>query len=167
MKEVWNGEAKRTSGGLTKQHLKRNKRGKVVSRRRSAASKKRWPNGPPGGLDLKSRKSPRKSSRKSPRKSHRKSHRKSPRKSKRSGAWNTTRDKKGSWHIHKGHYRQKIVANDKIRWVTRRSGRHRGAFSKNVDPRRSIQRDLATHAKGLNSGGNGGRTDSRYVRKTN
>jgi len=36
---VWAGEIKRTRGGLTKDDLVRNKKGKIVSRRRSAAAK--------------------------------------------------------------------------------------------------------------------------------
>ncbi len=34
--EVWNGSAKHTSGGLTKESLMKNKRGKVVSKKRHA-----------------------------------------------------------------------------------------------------------------------------------
>ena len=37
---VWKGELKKTSGGLTKPMLMKNKRGKVVSKRKSEASKK-------------------------------------------------------------------------------------------------------------------------------
>lgn len=172
MRMVWNGTAKHTAGGLTKEHLMKNKRGKIVSKKRHAIAKKRWPNGPPGGLDLKKRKSPgkksRKPTRKSPKRSKSAKRSKSPKKvkAKQSAAWNKKRDQKGSWHLSPGHQRQKIVVNGKIRWVTRRSsGKNRGSFEKNVDPRRSIQRDLATHAKKLNKGGNGGRADSRYVRK--
>ena len=36
---VWRGEIKRTKGGLTKADLMKNKSGKIVSRRRSAAAK--------------------------------------------------------------------------------------------------------------------------------
>jgi len=36
---VWRGEIKRTKGGLTKDDLMKNKSGKIVSRRRSAAAK--------------------------------------------------------------------------------------------------------------------------------
>ena len=35
---VWRGEAKKTAGGLTKKDLMRNSRGKIVSRRKSAAA---------------------------------------------------------------------------------------------------------------------------------
>ena len=38
--EVMHGTARRTSGGLRKQHLKYNKRGKIVSKRASARAKK-------------------------------------------------------------------------------------------------------------------------------
>ena len=38
--EVMHGTAKRTSGGLRKQHLQYNKRGKIVSKRASARAKK-------------------------------------------------------------------------------------------------------------------------------
>ena len=37
---VWKGELKKTSGGLTKAMLMKNKRGKIVSRRKSEAAKK-------------------------------------------------------------------------------------------------------------------------------
>ena len=37
---VWKGELKKTSGGLRKQDLMKNKRGKIVSRRKSEAAKK-------------------------------------------------------------------------------------------------------------------------------
>ena len=37
---VWRGELKKTSGGLTKDHLIKNKRGKIVSKRKSGQSKK-------------------------------------------------------------------------------------------------------------------------------
>ena len=37
---VWRGELKKTSGGLRKQDLMKNKRGKIVSRRKSEAAKK-------------------------------------------------------------------------------------------------------------------------------
>ena len=37
---VWNGELKKTSGGLRKQDLFKNKRGKLVSRKKSEAAKK-------------------------------------------------------------------------------------------------------------------------------
>lgn len=39
---VYNGTINRTSGGLTKGDLKKNKQGLLVSRRASAAAKKRW-----------------------------------------------------------------------------------------------------------------------------
>ncbi len=35
--EVWNGNAKKTSGGLTKSDLVKNKRGKIVSKRKQLA----------------------------------------------------------------------------------------------------------------------------------
>ena len=35
---VWRGEAKKTAGGLTKKDLMRNSRGKIVSRKKSAAA---------------------------------------------------------------------------------------------------------------------------------
>ena len=38
--QVWNGNAKKTSGGLTKADLVQNKRGRIVSRRKMAAGKK-------------------------------------------------------------------------------------------------------------------------------
>ena len=37
---VWNGELRRTSGGLTKEDLIKNKRGKIVSKKKSEAAKK-------------------------------------------------------------------------------------------------------------------------------
>ena len=37
---VWKGELKKTSGGLTKDDLIKNKRGKIVSKRKSEAAKK-------------------------------------------------------------------------------------------------------------------------------
>ena len=37
---VWRGELKKTSGGLTKAMLMKNKRGKIVSKRKSEAAKK-------------------------------------------------------------------------------------------------------------------------------
>ena len=39
---VWNGSMEKTSGGLRKCDLKKNKRGLIVSKRASAAAKKRW-----------------------------------------------------------------------------------------------------------------------------
>lgn len=42
-KEVFNGEASHTSGGLTRDKLTLNKRGKVVSKARSEASRARYP----------------------------------------------------------------------------------------------------------------------------
>ena len=36
---VWKGELKRTSGGLTKEMLIKNKRGKIVSKKKSQAAK--------------------------------------------------------------------------------------------------------------------------------
>tara|TARA_B100000902_G_C27063685_1_gene790398 strand:- start:75 stop:353 length:279 start_codon:yes stop_codon:yes gene_type:complete len=38
--EVWHGNAKHTSGGLTKKHLMMNKRGRIVSRRKHKSAKK-------------------------------------------------------------------------------------------------------------------------------
>jgi hypothetical protein len=38
--QVWHGTAHHTSGGLTRNHLKQNKHGRIVSRRASAAGKK-------------------------------------------------------------------------------------------------------------------------------
>ena len=38
--EVWHGNAKHTSGGLTKKHLMMNKRGRIVSRKKSKTAKK-------------------------------------------------------------------------------------------------------------------------------
>lgn len=38
--EVWNGSAKHTSGGLVKDDLVKNKRGKIVSRKQQAAGRK-------------------------------------------------------------------------------------------------------------------------------
>ena len=38
--EVWHGNAKHTSGGLTKKHLMMNKRGRIVSRRKHKTAKK-------------------------------------------------------------------------------------------------------------------------------
>ena len=37
---VWKGELKKTTGGLRKQDLMKNKRGKIVSRKKSEAAKK-------------------------------------------------------------------------------------------------------------------------------
>ena len=39
---VWNGSMEKTAGGLRKSDLKKNKRGLIVSKRASAAAKKRW-----------------------------------------------------------------------------------------------------------------------------
>lgn len=40
---VWNGSMKQTSGGLKKKDLKKNpKTGRIVSKKASAAAKKRW-----------------------------------------------------------------------------------------------------------------------------
>jgi hypothetical protein len=39
---VWKGTLKKTSGGLTKKDLKKNKQGKIVSKKASAVSKKRF-----------------------------------------------------------------------------------------------------------------------------
>ena len=47
---VWKGELKKTSGGLTKSMLMKNKRGKVVSKRKSEASKKQNANNLGGWL---------------------------------------------------------------------------------------------------------------------
>lgn len=38
--QVWNGIAEKTSGGLTKHDLMKNKRGKIVSKKKSEAGKK-------------------------------------------------------------------------------------------------------------------------------
>lgn len=38
--QVWHGNAKKTSGGLTKSHLMKNKHGRIVSRRKHASGKK-------------------------------------------------------------------------------------------------------------------------------
>ena len=38
--EVWRGIRKKTSGGLTKEHLTKNKRGKIVSKKKSEAARK-------------------------------------------------------------------------------------------------------------------------------
>jgi len=38
--QVWHGTAKKTSGGLTKNHLMRNKHGRIVSRRKHNLGKK-------------------------------------------------------------------------------------------------------------------------------
>lgn len=38
--EVWHGTAKKTSGGLTKSNLMKNKHGRIVSRRKHASGKK-------------------------------------------------------------------------------------------------------------------------------
>ena len=38
--EVWHGTAKHTSGGLTRSHLMKTKRGRIVSRKKHAAGKK-------------------------------------------------------------------------------------------------------------------------------
>ena len=38
--EVWHGTAKKTSGGLTKSHLMKNKNGRIVSRKKHATAKK-------------------------------------------------------------------------------------------------------------------------------
>ena len=39
--QVWRGTAKKTRGGLTKAQLKKNKYGKLVSKKASAAAKKK------------------------------------------------------------------------------------------------------------------------------
>ena len=41
-RQVWNGTAIKTSGGLTKAHLKKNKRGRIVSIRKSNMAKKKY-----------------------------------------------------------------------------------------------------------------------------
>lgn len=38
--QVWHGTAKKTSGGLTKQHLMMNKHGRIVSKKKHALGKK-------------------------------------------------------------------------------------------------------------------------------
>jgi len=38
--QVWHGTAHHTSGGLTKKHLKKNKNGRIVSKKQSASAKK-------------------------------------------------------------------------------------------------------------------------------
>jgi hypothetical protein len=38
--QVWHGTAKKTSGGLTKSHLMRNKHGRIVSKRKHSLGKK-------------------------------------------------------------------------------------------------------------------------------
>ncbi len=38
--QVWHGTAKRTSGGLTKKHLMRNKHGRIVSRRKHSLGRR-------------------------------------------------------------------------------------------------------------------------------
>tara|TARA_B110000971_G_scaffold218870_1_gene258602 strand:+ start:565 stop:915 length:351 start_codon:yes stop_codon:yes gene_type:complete len=38
--EVWHGTVKKTSGGLTKSHLMKNKHGRIVSRKKHATAKK-------------------------------------------------------------------------------------------------------------------------------
>ena len=38
--QVWHGTAKKTSGGLTKSHLMKNKHGRIVSRKKHASGKK-------------------------------------------------------------------------------------------------------------------------------
>jgi hypothetical protein len=38
--QVWHGTAKKTSGGLTKTHLMKNKHGRIVSRKKHASGKK-------------------------------------------------------------------------------------------------------------------------------
>ena len=38
--QVWHGTAKKTSGGLTKNHLMKNKHGRIVSKRKHASGKK-------------------------------------------------------------------------------------------------------------------------------
>lgn len=38
--QVWHGTAKKTSGGLTKSHLMKNKHGRIVSRRKHSVGKK-------------------------------------------------------------------------------------------------------------------------------
>ena len=40
--EVWRGTAQRTSGGLTKNDLTKNKRGKIVSKKKQAIGLKRF-----------------------------------------------------------------------------------------------------------------------------
>ena len=38
--QVWHGTAKKTSGGLMRKHLKKNKHGRIVSKKMSATAKK-------------------------------------------------------------------------------------------------------------------------------
>jgi hypothetical protein len=38
--QVWHGSAKHTSGGLTRKHLMKTKKGRIVSRKKHAAGKK-------------------------------------------------------------------------------------------------------------------------------
>lgn len=38
--QVWHGTAKKTAGGLTKSHLKKNKHGRIVSKKMSSTAKK-------------------------------------------------------------------------------------------------------------------------------
>ena len=44
--QVFHGNAKRTSGGLMKVHLKKDKYGRIISKKASIASKKRFDNNP-------------------------------------------------------------------------------------------------------------------------
>lgn len=39
-RQVWNGTCKKTRGGLTKKDLKKNKRGRIVSKKKSLQAKK-------------------------------------------------------------------------------------------------------------------------------
>ena len=41
-RQVWNGTAQKTSGGLTRNDLMKNKRGKIVSKKKSAAGKVKY-----------------------------------------------------------------------------------------------------------------------------
>ena len=85
--QVMHGTAHHTSGGLLKKSLKKNKWGRIVSRKKSRSAKKKNLLKDYKHMRFTKRKSPRrskrKSKRKSPRKSKRKSKRRSPRKSKR------------------------------------------------------------------------------------
>lgn len=84
--QVMHGTAHHTSGGLLKKSLKKNKWGRIVSRKKSRSAKKK-------NL-LKDYKHMRFTKRKSPRRSKRKSRRRSPRKSCRRGQIRDRRSKR-------------------------------------------------------------------------
>jgi len=92
--QVMHGTAHHTSGGLLKKSLKKNKWGRIVSRKKSRSAKKKNLLKDYKHMRFTKRKSPRRSKRKSKRKSRRKSRRRSPRKSCRRGQIRDRRSKR-------------------------------------------------------------------------